>query len=134
VTRFDRNPRGDGPAARLALVCVCLCLVFASLVAAAAAGPAEAGPHGSAPTAEFSPRSPAVAVYGLATTDSARPRLLASGLRTSAVGLGAVVVVGAGPGRAAATRRRRRLPLVLGDVGDRWRALLIGAPPVSFSF
>jgi len=131
VTRFDSRRRR----ARLAALVVfgSLCLVLTSLAGGTGIGSASAGSSRAAPTAESSPSTAAVAAGGLSATNSPRPRLLAAGLTTVAVGLAAILVrTGSGP--AAGARRRRRVGLVLDDVGDRWRALLIGAPPSSSSF
>ena len=129
MTHCQPCRRRDGRAALVALVCVGL--IVAALVAAGSARSAAATPSGPAPTAESAQASSPGAVEGLATTNSSRQRLLSVGLRTAATGLTVIGLLGARPGPACRPRRRRVVPH---DVGHRWRALLIGAPPVSSSF
>ena len=131
MTRFQSPCRGDGLAARVALVCVCL--IVASLAAAGStSGPA--GSPRSAPSAESSHPSPAGAVAGLATTNAARPRLLPTAVGTIWAGSIGLLFLCGGARLAGRLRRSGGAHLVLDDVGDRWRALLIGAPPASLSF
>lgn len=129
MTRFQPSRRGDGLAARVALVLVCL--IIASLAAGGRSAVVE--PPSSAPSAESLQTSPAGAVDGFATTNSTHPRLIPVGLRAVAVGSVVMVLTGARPGPAGEADRSRGVDLVLDDVGDRWRALLIGAPPALFS-
>jgi len=56
-----------------------------------------------------------------------------AGAKAFCLGLAAVLLTGTGVHLTMRTRRFRRTHLVLGDVGDLWRALLIGAPPALFS-
>jgi hypothetical protein len=129
VTRFQCNRRDDGLAAPVALLCACL--ILASLLATVG-GSAAAAPSGSTPSAESFETSPAV-IDGLAVTNSARPRLLPARLKAVALGLATIFLTGAAVHRAVRAPRTRRAHLVLDDVGDRWRALLVGAPPALFS-
>jgi hypothetical protein len=140
VTRSRSCPRRAGLAARVALVCAWV--IVAALAGAAAGGSAAAVPSGSASGAETLRMSSADGVDGLSTTDtaavegpartnSARLRLRTAGLTTAAVGLAAIALLGSGP---RPVRRPRRRHVVPDDDGDRWRALLIGAPPALFPF
>jgi hypothetical protein len=87
-----------------------------------------------APSAESTQTGSAAAFDGLATMDSAFQRLLPAGLRAIAVGSAAIVLSGTGPALAGRAQSSRGASAVLADVGDRWRALLTGAPPARFSF
>jgi hypothetical protein len=130
VTRFQSNRRGDGLAARVALLCACV--ILASLLAGAGRS-AAAGPSGSTPSAESFQTHPAGVIDGLAVTNSVRPRPLPARLKAVALGLAAIFLARTGRHLAVRVRRSRRAHPVLDDVGDRWRALLIGAPPALFS-
>jgi hypothetical protein len=132
VTRLQFSRRGDGLAARVAVLCAGL--MVAALVVGAGGVSAAAGPSGSTSSAESFQTTHAGAIDGLATTNSARFRLLPAGVKAISLGLAAVFLTGTGVHLAMRTRRSRRAHLVVGDVGDRWRALLIGAPPALFSF
>lgn len=131
MTPLKSSRHRDALAARLALVGVGL--IAASLVVVTGARFPAPGPPGPAPSSESFQTAPAGGVDGLATTNGARSRLLPAGSRVLSVGLAAGVVTGTGPGLADRGRRHRRAHLVLDDVGDRWRALLIGAPPAVFA-
>jgi hypothetical protein len=123
---------GDTLPTRVAVVCVSLVVV--SLLVAAGTRASAASSHGSAPSAELlgSDAAAHAAVGGMATIGSFGPRQSPAGSR--AVELAAIVLSGLGIRMSGATRPLRRAPGVLDDVGDRWRALLIGAPPALSSF
>jgi len=121
VTRFESS-RGSGLATRVALFSVCV--VIAALMVGVSGGPGFVSSPGSAPSTESVHSSPSVP-DGHVTTNSVRARLLPTGMRAIAGSLAAIALIG----RTARPRRLRHVRLVLDDVGDRWRALLIGAPP-----
>lgn len=130
MSRLQSSHRGDGLARRVVLAV--LVLAVASLGAAPAGGSPAAGSTGPAPAAESYHASPAPPVDGVAAANSARPRLAPRGPWIVALGL-AAGLAGRAPILAARSRPGRGVPVVRRDVGDRWRALLIGAPPGSLS-
>jgi len=132
VTRLQFNRRRHGLAAAVAWLCAGL--IVAALVVGAGDVPATAGPSGSTSSEESFQPTNAGAIDGLAATNSVRFGLPSAGVKAIPLGLGAMFLAPTGIHLAMRTRRSRRARLVLGDVGDRWRALLIGAPPALFSF
>ena len=130
MTRFQLSRRDYGLVARVALLCACL--ILPSLLVGAG-GSVASGLSGSTPSAESLQTSPAAAIDGLAITNHARHRLLPAGLKVGTSALAAILLGGTGRHLGVLARRFRRAHLVLDDVGDRWRALLIGAPPALFS-
>ena len=128
MIRSRSRSRVDGLPARLASVCIGL-LALSLVLAAGVRAPAPL-PR-SAPSAE-SPGTAALAdavIDGLATASPARPPVAPAGARPVGAVFAALALSGLIAALAVRARRLRRTPAVLDDVGDRWRALLIGAPP-----
>jgi hypothetical protein len=110
------------PRARLALLAVAALAALSSVLTLVGAMGNNPAPGRSALVGASEEPDPIVAT-------PARSHVLAALRAVPVVPLGVGVVVAAG---VLSRRRRRRvqgLQVRLGDVGDAWRALLLGAPP-----
>jgi len=133
VTRHQTKRSQGLFAARVA---VCISLMAVALLVGAGAAARAAGPTAAATSTESLrlDTAPDAAVDDPATTSPAARSLVPVGSRLSGGAFPAIVLSALAMALAGRARRLPRTPLVLDDVGDRWRALLIGAPPARSSF
>ena len=113
------------PGARLALFAVAALAALSSvLVLGGAVGNNPAPPNSALVGASVEP-DPVVAT-------PARTHVLAALRAVPLVPMAVALVVAAGVVSLRRHRRLQGLQVRLGDVGDAWRALLLGAPPTLF--